>query len=419
VPVKLRNLPKAIMAACGSNFSAVVCENGSLWTWGLDLGTGHARVETMPTEIPQQTFSSAVAMIACGSTHAVALTVTGRVWTCGNGDDGALGHGDQESMAAFKRLEPLTPFVCTMVATGDFHSIVLQDDGTMWTFGAGLRGQLGHGRYQSRNTPQRVAGDFCDEGETVEMITAGGAHSAAITTAGSLWTWGSGVCGELGVERVWGLRMDKCNPHHVTMPHSVGTDLSNQVLSISCGPFHSLILKRNGSLWGCGQNTNFEIEPRSMTGHRQELDYVFTPLALGANFATTKFASVYATFHASSAVDDQGRVWHWGDGILSGVDFPGVGGIIIRRLGKRIGRCHDLPEEHALALCMQGVERLSLRDDTPARHMRDCIDNGCVLRHIVLPMCKKWPEGEAGRRLRGMPGLLRLLGGLLVRHGFM
>jgi len=94
VPSKLVNLLKAIMVACGRHFSVVVCENGSLWTWGVEWGTGHARAERRPTEIQRQTFSSAVAMILCGDTHAVALRATGQVWTCGDGGDGALGHGD-------------------------------------------------------------------------------------------------------------------------------------------------------------------------------------------------------------------------------------------------------------------------------------------------------------------------------------
>jgi alpha-tubulin suppressor-like RCC1 family protein len=322
------------------------------------------------------------------------------------------------NLQTFTRVVSLAPFFCCMVATGGQHSVVLQQDGTMWTFGSGERGELGHGRYESSNSPQQVPGDFCGEGELIEMVAAGGAHSACITSAGVLWTWGSGVAGQLGVRCEWGKRMDRCTPHHVTMPASVGTELENQVLSISCGGFHSLILKRNGSLWGCGRNTDFAIEPRSMTGHPQHLDYVFTPLALGANFADTKFASVYATFSASSAVDVQGRVWHWGNGLMAGAGGPNEGGILIRKLTKRIGRCHELQHEHALAICMASVQRLSMRDDEQLCRMRDVFDKENVLRHLVFPMCNQWPRGSAGLRLRGMPGLLRLLGGFLVRHAF-
>jgi len=355
-------------------------------------------------------------MISCGQTHSVVLTANGTVWTCGYGSDGALGHGDNENAQTFQRVDSLAPFVCCMVATGERHSVVLERDGTIWTFGSGDRGQLGHGRYETRNFPQQVPRNFCNVGEIVEMIAAGGAHSAAITNAGVLWTWGSGVYGELGVEREWGLRMDKCTPHRVTMPASVGTHLENQVMSISCGIFHSLILKRNGSLWGCGQNVNFEIEPRSMTGHQQHLDYVFTPLALGAHFANTKFASVYATLNSSSAVDVQGRVWQWGNGMMAGAGGPDLGGYMIRKLAKRIGVCQELQEDRALAFCMAAVQRLSVGDDGQPCDMRNFLDNEHMFRHLVHPMCNQWPHGAVGLRLLRMPGLLRLMGGFLVRH---
>ena len=413
---RLHDIPLAIMVSCGPSISAVVCSNGSLWTWGEALGSGHTVTQHRPTEIPSETFSAPVAMIACGCDHSVALTATGQVWTCGGGAGGALGHGDYETLQTFTHVVSLAPFVCCMVATGQQHSVVLQGDGTMWTFGLGERGQLGHGRYESSNSPLQVPGDFCNEGEMIEMVAAGGAHSACITNAGDLWTWGSGAFGQLGVRREFGLQMNRNSPHHVTMPASDGTELENQVLSISCGDFHSLILKRNGSLWGCGRNANFAIAPRSMTGHPQHLDYVFTPLALGADFADTKFASVNATFNASSAVDEQGRVWRWGSGLMGGAGDPNELDILIRTLPQRIGRCHELRHEHALAFLMACVQRLSVRDDAQPSRVRELVDNEQVLRHILFPMCNRWPRGPAGLRLRSMPGLLRLLGGFLVRH---
>jgi len=96
VPLRVLNLPRAIMVASGTKFSAVVGRNGSLWTWGVEFGTGHTALQRNPTQIPRQTFSSDVAMISCGRVHSVALTANGQVWTCGYGTDGALGHGDRQ-----------------------------------------------------------------------------------------------------------------------------------------------------------------------------------------------------------------------------------------------------------------------------------------------------------------------------------
>lgn len=80
-------------------------------------------------------------------------------------------------------------FTPPMVVTGWFHSVALKSDGTVWTWGAGERGQLGDG--------QRVMGHYVSAPVQVQnlsnitYIVAGSSHTFALRDDGTVWAWGS------------------------------------------------------------------------------------------------------------------------------------------------------------------------------------------------------------------------------------
>jgi alpha-tubulin suppressor-like RCC1 family protein len=68
------------------------------------------------------------------------------------------------------------------------------DDGTVWAFGSNLAGQLGTGSFTAQSlVPVKVQG----LGTVVDM-TARDFHNQAILSDGTVWSWGSGLSGELG-----------------------------------------------------------------------------------------------------------------------------------------------------------------------------------------------------------------------------
>ncbi len=79
----------------------------------------------------------------------------------------------------------------TAVVAGDYHVAALRTDGTLWTWGDNLYGQLGDGTYTSRPTPAQVM-------EGVTTVAAGVGATAAIRTDSTLWTWGITSFGQLG-----------------------------------------------------------------------------------------------------------------------------------------------------------------------------------------------------------------------------
>ncbi|MGH7273790.1 MAG: RCC1 domain-containing protein, partial [Nitrospiria bacterium] len=79
------------------------------------------------------------------------------------------------------------------IAGGDFHSIALKTDGTMWAWGDNQFGELGDGSNDPRNIPVQVLGLT-----GVIDIAAGGFHSIGLKSDGTLWAWGRNNLGQLG-----------------------------------------------------------------------------------------------------------------------------------------------------------------------------------------------------------------------------
>ena len=87
---------------------------------------------------------------------------------------------------------------------GDYHAAAISTDGTLYTWGSNLDGQLGTGGL----------GDTTDEetGATLQLtptvvslpaavsnVAVGAGHTAAILSDGTLWTWGRNDAMQLGL----------------------------------------------------------------------------------------------------------------------------------------------------------------------------------------------------------------------------
>ena len=75
----------------------------------------------------------------------------------------------------------------------------------------------------------------------VSYVSAGAYHSLIVKKDGTLWSWGYNHNGRLGD----GTTIDRIAPVKVM------TD----VVSVSAGSWHSIIIKKDGTIWTCGYNT--------------------------------------------------------------------------------------------------------------------------------------------------------------------
>ena len=109
----------------------------------------------------------------------------------GENTDGQLGDGSQRSSSAF--LQAISSGV-KAVAAGASHSVVVKQDGSVWTTGQNTYGQLGDASMETSKTFKLVGGVGA-----VEAVYAGGRHSAIVKQDGKAYVAGDNVDGQLGL----------------------------------------------------------------------------------------------------------------------------------------------------------------------------------------------------------------------------
>ncbi|KAH3768114.1 ADPribosylation factor subfamily protein [Pelomyxa schiedti] len=197
----------------------LVCQaNGELYAWGInDHGQlGISSYDEKAVYITRCTFESGVRIVqaSAGGHHSLAIDSLGHLYSWGCGLQGQLGHREEVS----ERLPKFVNFFCDSkvkdLSCGDAHSLVIDEAGQLFSFGANVHGELGLGDNTKRSTPTLVSHFKSD----VVKVAAGGsggiAHSLALTKANVLFSFGANGCGQLGLgdtsdrnipERVQGL----------------------------------------------------------------------------------------------------------------------------------------------------------------------------------------------------------------------
>jgi len=221
--------------ACGGSHTAVIVEGGDLYTWGLaDLGQlGYMiSLEAQYTPINVNMLRKA-RIVSAGCFHTALVTETGELYTCGYGGKG-LGHGDLEDQEEFKMVEALRGKALSSVACGAFHTLALCVEGTLFSFGEGKQGQLGHGVPESEASPKAVS---VLEGERIIKITAGAVHSLVVNASGEIFAFGNGTSGQLGLGLEAHQQLCPC-----LSPLRVCKEKTQRVVGIEAGAYHSMAM---------------------------------------------------------------------------------------------------------------------------------------------------------------------------------
>ena len=207
VPNQVQGVSNPIMVTAGYEFSVALLQDHTLVAWGVNnagqLGDGTTTERNLP--VPVVGIRN-VAWVSAGWGQAVAVKTDGTVWTWGSNNWGGtypgcglLGDGKDCTTEPYRTTPGQVPGLPVGVRAirawgGDGHTAVLMVDGTVWTFGSNQAGQLGTGSFTTQSlVPVQVQG----LGFVVDM-TARDFHNQAILSDGSVWSWGSGLSGELG-----------------------------------------------------------------------------------------------------------------------------------------------------------------------------------------------------------------------------
>lgn len=152
----------------------------------LLVGTAHAGGDVLvPAAVPGV---QATAKVATGASHTVALQADGTVLSWGGNAAGQLGDGTTSDRISAKPVTGLNGV--SAIATGHNANLALRNDGTVWTWG---QFQSGSASDSVKALPQQVAGLGA-----VTRIAVGKTHALALKADGTVWAWGLNVFGEVG-----------------------------------------------------------------------------------------------------------------------------------------------------------------------------------------------------------------------------
>jgi alpha-tubulin suppressor-like RCC1 family protein len=191
-PKPVPGLSGVVQAKAGRESSFALTADGTLWAWGGnthgELGTGDFQRRLVPTAV-----LTGVRAISAGDVFLLALKQDGTVWGAGNNDWGQLGIGAQTlDQPAFVQAGISG---VTMIGTGDFNSFASTGDGAAWGWGANDFGQLGLG-FTSEAAPSPTPIPSLTD---VKEFAGGQYHTLALRADGSVWAFGSNYYGQLGV----------------------------------------------------------------------------------------------------------------------------------------------------------------------------------------------------------------------------
>ena len=237
----------------GATNTCVILDNGSLKCWGQDnhgmLGDGGSNVDTnAPSSNPVNLGTSRTAVgVSTGYYHACALLDDGSVSCWGQGNYGQLGYGGTSPMSTPIQISSLgVARTAVAITSGQEHSCVLLDNGSVSCWGRNSMGQLGYGSSGS-NTDQSnpILTSSFGNGRIAVGISSGDNHNCVILDDGSVSCWGRGADGQLG-------NGGTSNQNLPTLTSSLGTNRT--AVALSSGAAHTCAILDNGQVtcWGRG-----------------------------------------------------------------------------------------------------------------------------------------------------------------------
>jgi alpha-tubulin suppressor-like RCC1 family protein len=255
-PVVVSGLSNVIAVAAGETFSLALRSDGSVVAWGSNkfgqLGNGTNTDRLTPVSVSGLT--NGVIAIAAGGAHALALKSGGAVVAWGSNHFGQLGDGTSTDRNTPVQVAGL-PSGVTAISAGSGHSLALTSAGGVVAWGDNDACQLGDGIFDTSVPPNPVCNNrnvpFPVKGlaSGVTAISAGERHSLALTSAGAVMSWGWNITGQLG---------DGSTVFSQNVPKQV-VGLTSGVTAISAGGLHSLALKSGGSVVAWGKNFYGEL----------------------------------------------------------------------------------------------------------------------------------------------------------------
>jgi len=180
------------------------------------------------------------------------------------------------------------------VSVGTTHNIGIDSVGQLWSWGLNAYGRTAQDIWLTITfSPAAIYTG------TVRFshVSAGFDHNIAVDREGRLWSWGNNINGRTGLGISEG---------YTATPKLIDTG-TNRFTYVSTREFHNIAIDREGKLWSWGSNASGKTGLGISEGHT----LVPTRIeGLDVNFVQISAGNMHST-----AIDEEGRLWSWGNNI--------------------------------------------------------------------------------------------------------
>ena len=273
--------------------------DGTLWAWGDNtrgaLGVGNiVSYYSSPVQVGALTTWRNIAQNTTnvGGDFSLAIKTDGTLWGWGDNRYGELGINTVSTLYYSNPIQvgALTNWKQASVGgvstlTGYFSAAV-KTDGTLWSWGSNIIGQLGNGQISATtyySSPIQVGALT-----NWKQVSIGSYTGYAIKTDGTLWVWGYNH----SLYGVLGLGTNSATLYY-SSPVQVGA-LTNWKSVYTAG-IGVMAIKTDGTLWGWGKNDNGQL------GIGTTGAYYSSPVQIGA---LTTWKSIYSFGGSTLAIQD-------------------------------------------------------------------------------------------------------------------
>ncbi|CAH1256903.1 SERGEF [Branchiostoma lanceolatum] len=233
------------------------------WNQKGQLGLGHREDVSVLTQVTALT--EPVDTVACGWDFTLAVTEGGQLFSWGSNAFGQLGVPEVKGHSSTSTpVQSLQGVKIVGVAAGLRHTVALDvstygkdmansmyvtDTGSLWTWGAGKKGQLGRLEAGRCPTVSKLPGRVqLDTDPSIVAVTAGSYHTVALAEDRRVWTWGRADYGQLGR---FGDRI--ALPHSCPQPAELS--LLYGVKQLQCGSEHNIaVVDDQVVCWGWNEH---------------------------------------------------------------------------------------------------------------------------------------------------------------------
>ena len=308
--------------SAGNSFGAAITSISTLFTTGLNNNGQQGAGTTVRRSAFTLVGTSSWTAVNAGATSMIGTSISNITFVWGTNTAGQLGLGDTANRSAPTQLgsnlagsmyqtvypspvtvSTFTTASWTQVNVGDSFSVGIDNSGRLYSWGRNNTGQLGNGTtintMPTKSSPTQIATTassftFINTSSPVQVSTgtswnsvvAGGTHTVAIKSDGTLWAWGLNTFGQVGT-------ISTLNQY---VPKQI--DILNSFTNLAAGSDFSVALKDDKTLWRWGFNTSTDIS----SPHRSN------PLQLGSD----SWNVISAAGNTAVAINSDGKLYGWG-----------------------------------------------------------------------------------------------------------